>query len=429
MSSRAAVPPGETVPPRAAAYGAAALERSETLRVLLLSDVYFPRVNGVSTSIHTFRADLAAFGVESVLIAPAYPGAAADEPDTQRIASAPVPADPEDRRMRVAPLHARLAKLAAEHFDLVHIQTPFVAHYAGVRFARAQGIPVIASYHTLFEEYLHHYVKLLPRSFGRALARGFTRRQCAQLAAVVAPSAPLRERLLEYGIAARIEVIPTGLPPERYVPGNGARFRAELGVGAHQPLLLYVGRVAYEKNIDFLLHVLARLQATHPEARLVIAGEGPARAHLRTLAARLGLGRCVRFVGYLQRMGELADCYAAADVFVFASRTETQGLVLLEALAQGRPVVSTAFLGTASVLREGCGARIVPEDRDAFAAAIAALLDDRALSARLSGQARAYAYSWASARMAGRLADLYRELCAHTQPTEQVRIPSHIPSH
>lgn len=400
-------------------FGAAARERPETLRVLFLSDVYFPRVNGVSTSIRTFRADLATLGVDSVLIAPAYVAAAdagPDEPGTQRIAAAMVPGDPEDRRMRRGPLRVALAQLAAQRFDLVHVQTPFVAHYAGVRFARAQGIPVIASYHTLFEEYLHHYVKLLPRSLGRALARGFTRSQCAHLAAVVAPSAPLRERLLEYGVVARIEVIPTGLPPERYVVGDGARFRAGLGIGAQQPLLLYVGRVAYEKNIDFLLHALTRLRDSHPAARLVIAGEGPARAHLQGLATRLGLDDRVLFVGYLDRTGALADCYAAADVFVFASRTETQGLVLLEALAQGRPVVSTAHLGTASVLREGCGASIVPEEPTAFAAAIGALLDDRALSAQLSAQARAYADSWASARMARRLADLYRELCARARP-------------
>ncbi|HTW76124.1 MAG TPA: glycosyltransferase, partial [Steroidobacteraceae bacterium] len=426
-------------------------EPPESVRVLLLSDVYFPRVNGVSTSICTFRSDLAALGVETVLVAPAYPsiggsaagGASAgararkagstggesgnppgldvgpDEPGTLRVAAAAVPGDPEDRRMRLAPLRAALAQLAAQRFDLVHVQTPFVAHYAGVRFARAQRIPVIASYHTLFEEYLHHYVRLLPRSLGRALARSFSRSQCAHLAAVVAPSTPLRERLLEYGVAARIEVIPTGLPPERYLPGDGARFRASLGVGARQPLLLYVGRVAHEKNIDFLLRVLVRLHATHPETRLVIAGEGPARAHLQELARRLDLDEQVLFVGYLQRTGALADCYAAADVFVFASRTETQGLVLLEALAQGRPVVSTAHLGTASVLREGCGACIVPEEPAAFAAAIAAVLEDRALSAQLSAQARAYAYTWASARMAERLADLYRELRARTRPARR----------
>jgi glycosyltransferase involved in cell wall biosynthesis len=146
-----------------------------------------------------------------------------------------------------------------------------------------------------------------------------------------------------------------------------------------------------------------------------IAGEGPAREHLQSLVARLGLTAHVHFIGYLQRERALASCYAAADVFVFASRTETQGLVLLEAFAQGRPVVSTAHLGTTSILQSGCGARVAPEKPEAFAQAIADILDNPARAARLSEQAHAYALSWASSRMATRLAALYQDLTLHSQ--------------
>ena len=276
--------------------------------------------------------------------------------------------------MKYFALCRRLDQLDAQHFDLVHIHTPFLAHYAGVRFARSKGIPVIATYHTFFEESLHHYVPMLPRPIGRALARRFTRSQCAQLAAIVAPSEPMRSLLLEYGVSTRIQVIPTGLPAERYVPGDGARFRAHFGIAADRPLLLYVGRVAHEKNIEFLLHAFVALRRIRPGALFAIAGEGPAREHLQSQAARLGIASDVQFIGYLDRERGLADCYAAADVFVFASRTETQGLVLLEALAQGRPVVSTSHLGTASILQAGCGARVAPEKPDAFAQAIADIL-------------------------------------------------------
>jgi 1,2-diacylglycerol 3-alpha-glucosyltransferase len=244
------------------------------------------------------------------------------------------------RSSRLALRHSRRGRidvLNASSFDLVHIHTPFLAHYAGVRFAARAGIPVIATYHTFFEEYLHHYVPLLPRPIGRVLARRFTRSQCAQLAAIVAPSEPMRALLLDYGVTTRIDVIPTGLPADRYLPGNGARFRAIFGIDPERPLLLYVGRVAHEKNIEFLLHAFVALRRVRPGALLAIAGEGPAREHLQSLVARLGLSNDVQFIGYLDRERGLADCYAAADVFVFASRTETQGLVLLEALAQGRP--------------------------------------------------------------------------------------------
>jgi glycosyltransferase involved in cell wall biosynthesis len=292
----------------------------------------------------------------------------------------------------------------------VHIHTPFIAHYAGVRFARRAHIPVIATYHTFFEEYLHHYVPLLPRPAGRLLARHFTRSQCSQLDALVVPSEPMRALLLEYGISQRIQVIPTGIPADRFVPGDGARFRARYGIAPDRPLLLYVGRVAHEKNIEFLLHSFVVLRRSRPDALLAIAGEGPARAHLEHLAVQLGIAPQIHFIGYLDRERGLADCYASADVFVFASRTETQGLVLLEALAQGRPVVSTAVLGTASILQPGCGARVAPEKPDVFAQTVVDILDDPQRAAKLSAQAREYAQSWASANMAWRLAELYREL-------------------
>ncbi|HXL97358.1 MAG TPA: glycosyltransferase [Steroidobacteraceae bacterium] len=396
------------------------------MRVLFISDVYFPRVNGVSTSIRTFRADLHDAGVDTVLVAPDYgasaggtgarPAAGQDEPGVLRVTAGKVPRDPEDRRMKFLALRHRLDQLEGQPFDLVHIHTPFLAHYAGVRFAARKGIPVIATYHTFFEEYLHHYVPMLPRALGRALARRFTRSQCAQLAAIVAPSEPMRALLLAYGVSTRIQVIPTGLPAERYVPGDGARFRAKFGIAAERPLLLYVGRVAHEKNIEFLLHAFVALRRTRPGTLLAIAGEGPARDHLQSLATQLGIAPDVQFIGYLDRERGLADCYAAADVFVFASRTETQGLVLLEALAQGRPVVSTAHLGTASILQAGCGARVAPEKPDAFAQAIADILDHPARAARLSAQARSYAQRWASSHMAWRLGELYRELVYQHEP-------------
>jgi glycosyltransferase involved in cell wall biosynthesis len=145
------------------------------VRILFVSDVFFPRVNGVSTSIQTFRRELTSLGHETVLLAPEYPTTYADEPGILRIGSRRVPLDPEDRAMRWTQLRAQHRRLAGHSFDLVHIQTPFLAHYAGVSLARRWGIPAVATYHTLFEEYLYHYAKLVPaRRDARACARLLT---------------------------------------------------------------------------------------------------------------------------------------------------------------------------------------------------------------------------------------------------------------
>jgi 1,2-diacylglycerol 3-alpha-glucosyltransferase len=386
------------------------------VRILFVSDVYFSRVNGVSTSIRTFRQDLSACGVDTLLVVPSYDQSATsnerarDEPGILRVASAGVPKDPEDRRMRWGPLNRVLASIPRGHVDIVHIHTPFVAHYAGVRFARSAGIPCVATYHTFFEEYLHHYVPVLPRRIGRFLARSFTRSQCADVQALIAPSDPMRDVLLEYGVSTPVHVLPTGLPADRFVPGDAGRFRAQARIPAGRPLVTYVGRVAHEKNIEFLVKVFAEVRRAVPTAMLVIAGEGPAREPLRQMVARLGLEQDVHFAGYLDRNTALLDCYAAANVFVFASRTETQGLVLLEAMAQGAPIVSTAELGTRSILKTGCGAVVVEEKLQAFSAAVVQLLQDENMRNDLAERGRTYAKTWSSAVMARRLADLYESL-------------------
>ena len=386
------------------------------MRVLFVSDVYFPRVNGVSTSIRTFREDLASCGVETRLVAPRYaaPGEAApdEEAGVLRVPAARVPQDPEDRRMRWRALTHTLDELPRGEFDLVHIHTPFMAHYAGVRCARRANVAALATYHTFFEEYLHHYVPVLPRRLGRLMARSFTRSQCAAVQALVAPSEPMRAVLVEYGVTTPIHVVPTGLPAECFRAGDGAAFRARAGIAPQRPLVTYIGRVAHEKNIGFLLQMFAVTLKAVPEALLVIAGEGPAREPLRQQVQQLGLAPHVHFAGYLDRDTELLDCYAAADAFVFASRTETQGLVLLEAMAQGAPVVSTAQLGTRSILLPESGALVVPEEQEAFAGAVVRVLSDPALRQELAARGRAYARGWSSALMARRLAQLYRELLA-----------------
>ena len=383
------------------------------MRVLFVSDVYFPRVNGVSTSIRTFRQDLASHGVETELIAPQYGAAAApaaDEPGVRRVPSAGVPGDPEDRRMCWGALTRALDELAPAGFDLVHIHTPFIAHYAGVRAARRAGIPAVATYHTFFEEYLHHYLPVLPRRVGGYLARAFTRSQCDDVRALIAPSEPMRAVLLEYGVATPIHVLPTGLPADRFRPGDAAAFRRSAGIAPEARLVTYIGRVAHEKNIGFLVRMFREVLARVPEAVLVIAGEGPARAGLQSQVASLGLGKHIHFAGYLDRDTALLDCYAAAEVFAFASRTETQGLVLLEAMAQGAPVVSTAELGTRSILLPESGALVVPEEETPFAAAVVRVLQNPQLHQELAQRGRAYARGWSSSAMARRLAELYETL-------------------
>jgi len=378
----------------------------------MISDVYFPRINGVSTSIQTFARELTAAGQEVTLIAPDY-GHSAPEPfEVLRIPSRYLPLDPEDRILRTGRLKAHRPALAAKGFDLVHIHTPFIAHYAGVALAKRLGVPTVESYHTFFEQYLDKYVPLVPSAWLRLAARRFSAAQCNDVDALVVPSQAMLDILEAYGVKTLARVIPTGIELDQFGSGDGERFRRERGIPLDRPVLVHVGRLAFEKNIEFILRVITRVLPQIPDLLLVIAGEGPARRSLERLSGQLGLHNHVTFIGYLDREGPLEDCYCAGDAFVFASRTETQGLVLLEAMALGVPVVSTAIMGTREVLAGGRGCLIAEDDEVHFAAQIVRMLGDPQLRRRLSDEARVYAREWSAPALAARLLDFYGEIKA-----------------
>lgn len=380
------------------------------MKVLFISDVYFPRVNGVSTSIETFRHNLRALGHTVHLIAPEYASASDDETGILRVPARSLPFDPEDRLMKYGWVIRRIAQLRAEQYDIIHIQTPFVAHYLGVKLSRLLGIPCVETYHTFFEEYLHHYIPFAPKVLTSFIAKRFSRHQGNSLHGMVVPSHPMRQILKNYGITTHTDVIPTGIEPASFVPGDRAAFRHKYGIPQDRPVLLFLGRVAHEKNIGFLLQMLVQVKAEIADVLLVIAGEGPARASLQHEVQQLGLHDNVAFLGYLDRHTELNSCYRAADIFVFSSRTETQGLVLLEAMAQGVPVVSTAELGTRDVLLDGLGVWIAQEKPDDFAGKVVKMLDDAGVRKDLSASGREYAHSWSASRQAERMSGFYHSV-------------------
>lgn len=382
------------------------------MNILMISDVYFPRVNGVSTSIATFRGSLAALGHSVMLIAPDYPTAADKDAGIVRIPSRYLFLDPEDRILKAGEILSQEHQLRDRRFDLLHIQTPFIAHHVGVKLARRLGIPCVETYHTYFEEYLYHYIPFLPKLFLKSVARALTRRQCNQMDAVVVPSQAMHEVLDDYGVRAPVSEIPTGIEPGDLPPGSRERFCSTHGIDASRPMLVHIGRVAHEKNIAFLLDVLLAVRRVVPEVLLVIAGEGPALVHLRRQALALGLERSIRFLGYLKRGPSLSDCYCAGDVFVFASATETQGLVLLEAMTLGVPVVSTAVMGTRDILAAGKGALVAGETVTDFADKVVRLLGDPVLRERLGREARDHADGWSAEVMARRLVEFYRKVIA-----------------
>lgn len=385
------------------------------MRILMISDVFFPRINGVSTSIQTFRNELEAQGHEVYLIAPLYP--VRQDPDffendarIIRIPSRRVAFDPEDRMMRYGEIINLIDELSSLKIDLIHIHTPFVAHYAGIKLAKALSVPCVCTYHTLFEEYLFHYLPWVPRQLLRFGTRHFSTSQCNQVSGVISPSWLIVALLQRYGVKNNIITLPTGIAAADFENGDGEGFRQKLGIAADKKVLVNVSRIAFEKNIGLLLLMFRHLRDRFDNVHMIIAGEGPARKTYMEQAEQLQLTDSISFVGYLDRATELVDCYHAADVFVFASKTETQGLVLLEAMAAGTPVVALAEMGTRDVLKDYQGALITDGSVDDFSTKVMAVLSDDALHDELSRSARHYALLWDSKRLADELLDFYQQV-------------------
>ena len=381
------------------------------LKILFISDVYFPRINGVSTSIRTFVKQMQDMGHTVHLIAPEYGVKTEDEAWIKRIPARSIYFDPEDKLMKYGVALDSLMALRSEEYDIVHIHTPFVAHYLGLKLAHLLDVPCVETYHTFFEDYLHHYLPFIPKGIAKGIARFISRRQCNAVDAIVAPSQPMLDVLRQYGVKSKAEVVPTGLQAHSFAKADGAAFRAKYGIAADRPMGLFVGRVAFEKNISFLLRMWVDLIKKEPNALLVVAGEGPAEASLHALSKELNLEDNIKFIGYLDRNTELNACYQSADVFVFSSLSETQGLVLLEAMAQSTPVVAIAELGTKSILVEGEGALIAPHNEMIFADKVHTLLSNKSGRNALGKAAYHYAKTrWTDRAQAERMINFYKDV-------------------
>ncbi|GHA73947.1 glycosyltransferase [Cognatilysobacter bugurensis] len=393
------------------------------MKILMLSDVYFPRVNGVSTSIRTFALALARMGHGVTLVAPEYedrgPAVAVDDGDAFeliRLPSRTIFFDPEDRLIRRRSMRTALGRLAVRSWDVIHIHTPFRAHQLGVWLSQASGTPTVETYHTYFEEYVGHYVPWLPSAITRVVARRLSRRLCHDVDHLIVPSQQMVDVLERYGVGTPHTVLPTGIELDEFQGGDGARFRSRHDISASRPVLVTVSRLAVEKNIGFLIDVVRRLVSQFPDLLFVIAGEGPDAPRLKKLAADLVERGHVRFFGNLDRRHELLDAYRAGDAFVFASPTETQGLVLIEAMALGVPIVSTAVMGTAMVLDGARCAVVSEEDVEAFASHTAALLRDPARREALSAAGPQDAAAWSSETVMTRAQALYERLAYGERP-------------
>ncbi|RUL88456.1 glycosyltransferase family 4 protein [Tautonia sociabilis] len=377
------------------------------MRITIVSETYFPQVNGVSRTLSQLVRVLTEAGDEVQLIHPDY-GEPSRAVGAYRVPSVRIPFYP-DLRLPVPPYRGVRRAIARFRPELVHIATEATLGLAVLLDASARGIPIVSSFHTNFDQYSDHYRVGWARGGIWRYLRWFHNRTRE----TYVPSRATILNLERRGFR-NLVLWPRGVDASLFRPDRPGRaqLRRALGFSEQDVVIAYVGRVAVEKNVEYLAEALAEAAQKSSRARPLIVGEGPARP---VLEERLrGVATVVGF-----RSGEeLADHYAAADLFAFASRTETFGNVVLEAMASGLPAIVLAEGGPAEIVRHGeTGLAIAPDaPPGTFAEALLALAEDGPLRRRMAENARDFARSQSWERIMGALRDRYAAIVEADDP-------------
>ena len=388
------------------------------MRIALFSECYIPVANGVVTSVATLRNELRAQGHRVFLFAPGthQPG---DDEDIYRLPELPFPRHPYHMARPFPRLNFEFSALGAE---VVHCHHPFTVGKMGADIARKHNLPLIYTAHSLYDSMAQNAKSPIVRTMSEKAAIGVVKKFCSKAEYVITPSRYTRDALKANGITNRFAVIPSGVTASSAPDGARERMREKLGVAPDCPLMLFIGRLGPEKHVDILIHMVKllkdrQLSGNKGSFKLALVGDGMSREDLEQMGMDLGISDRLIFLGERPHT-EVGEFYAAADLFTFSSPSETQGLVLVEAMLAGLPCIAADYGGPREiVLQNETGIR-VPLDPKAFAVAAERLLLNPKEAKKMghSGMKRAERYS--PQNMASAVLEVYESV---------LRMPRRVP--
>lgn len=377
------------------------------MKIGIFTDSYLPYTSGVVRSIQTFTEELTALGHEVYIFAPSYRNCD-KESRVFRFASIPSPTNPGFTL--AVPFSLKLRPTIKQlELDLIHVHSPFLLGRVGAKYARRLGVPLVFTYHTLYDKYVHY----LPfaKTFSSELAQKISRDFCNICDLVIVPTDIVGDYLRDIGVLAPINRIPTGIKISDYREGDRGWLQNKYKIKPEDKILLFVGRLGKEKNIFFLMESFRLVHNKMANAVLVLVGDGPEKEELKNKAAELDLEKKVLFTGTLSHE-DVINCYTGASLFVFPSVTETQGIVIAEAKAAGLPVVAIKAYGVSEMVEDGIDGYLTELVPEQFAAKVHRLLRDEKLKEDMGNRARANANKLASTNCTARLIDSYQGLLA-----------------
>ncbi len=383
------------------------------MKICHFTNTFLPHVGGVARAVQTLLEDQRRARQRVLVVAPEFESGAAPAAIERSVVRTPALTNFNDSDFSVSlPFGTTFAeRLTAFEADILHAHHPFLLGDTALREAASRQVPVVFTHHTLYEHYTH-YLPIESEAAGEFAAEVATRfaNRCA---AVIAPSQSVKDLICARGVTVPVHVVPTGIDTRKLATGNGARARLRWNLPTGALVVGHLGRLAAEKNLAFLARALARALRRLPRAQALIVGDGAAREEMERTFREAGVGARVVFTGKLTG-GALRDACAAMDVFAFASQSETQGLVLAEAMACGAPVIALDGPGVREVVRDRANGRLLAGDASAerFARALVDGLRRPAQIRAWSEQALATARELDRRRTSARLLSLYEEVIA-----------------
>ncbi len=379
------------------------------MKIGVFTDSYRPYTSGVVRSIELFSREFSQKGHQVYVFGPDYPifkSRIKSEVGVYRFLSIPVPTFSDfNIPIPISPqLRATIKKIG---LDIIHVQSPFLMGRLGTRVARRFGIPLVFTYHTLYDQYTHYFP--FPEKTSRKLVQNIGRDFCNKCNLVITPSSPVKSYLNQLGVITPIRVIPTGIDLDEFLNTDDNWLQNKYSIEPDEKILLFVGRLGKEKNLPFLLETFKQILGFMPKTRLVVIGGGPLENYLKKLCEELEIHERVIFTGLLSRH-KIVHCYASADIFTFPSVTETQGLVIGEAKAGGLPVVSVEAFGTSDMVIHGEDGFLTDISIDSFKNRILELLRNEQLHHKMSEKAKENARYLSSTHCADLMLQSYEDL-------------------
>jgi len=375
------------------------------MKIGIFTNNYIPIISGVTESIESFRKELEARGHEIFIFAPRFPGHKDNNPNVFRYPSinyqhkTPFP-------IAITCSRRIFKKVRELNLDVIHSQHPFNVGQSALKIAKKLDLPIIFTNHCRYDIYTH-FIPLVPQK----LLKWYVKRTAVNYAnkcdTVISPTQSIKEMLIEWGMRTKIEVIPTGTNIEKFKNAKSGKIREELKIDKDKTLLMTISRLAEEKNVDFLIRSFAGMD--NDNLHLMIVGGGHYKEALEKMTADLGVQDKVTFTGAIPH-ADIPKYFKASDIFVYASLSETQGIMITEAMASGLPVVAVKAPGAMDLIESGVDGILSPEIEEAFIARVNLLISNPEKRKQIAEQAVKSAEQMSMRNCADKMEMVYKNI-------------------